>query len=296
MKRPVVLITGASRGIGKATALAFARAGWQVAITARTVSEGQTHAFQVPTHNGQQLPGSLATTLAELQGAGAEALAIPMDLLDLASVDAALDAVLARFGRIDALVNNAVYQSHRLNAPFLELDADEWARVLQGYVVAPHHLTKRALKVMLAQGHGVIVNVSSGAGESDPPLAACDGGWGVAYGAGKAAFSRMAGVIATEFGGQGIRAYTINPGVVATETLHATLGKNGELARKLGAKAPELPAAVILWLATSEAAASWQKCTIPVADFSLDGDTLHLPSGPARRSRPDKRESTVCTL
>ncbi|MGL6070011.1 SDR family NAD(P)-dependent oxidoreductase [Craterilacuibacter sp.] len=276
--KPVVLVTGASRGIGKATALKFAREGWHVAITARTRTEGQQHVYQVPTRDGQPLPGSLASTLAELQRWDSEALAITMDLLDQVSVDAALDSVLARFGRIDALVNNAVYQSSMLNAPFMELDGAEWARVLQAYVAAPHQLTRRALKVMLEQGSGAIVNISSGAGETDPPLPASQGGWGVAYGAGKAAFSRMAGVIATELGDAGIRAYTVNPGVVATETLKATLGDDGELARRLGANTPELPAAVIHWLASSADTRSWQKCTVQVAEFALHGDTLRIPT------------------
>ncbi|MCP9757814.1 SDR family oxidoreductase [Aquitalea sp. S1-19] len=276
--KPVVLITGASRGIGKATALKFAHEGWHVAITARTQTEGQQHDYQVPTRDGKTLPGSLTGTLAELQHWDSEALAIPMDLLDAASVDAALDAVLARFGRIDALVNNAVYQSRQLNAPFMELDSQEWERVLQAYVIAPHQLTRRTLKVMLEQGSGAIINVSSGAGEADPPLPAAEGGWGVAYGAGKAAMSRMAGVIATELGDAGIRAYTVNPGVVATETLKATIGDNGELARRLGANAPELPAAVIYWLASSTDTQSWQKCTVQVPEFALDGDTLRTPT------------------
>lgn len=270
--KPVVLITGASRGIGKATALAFARAGWHVAITARTELEGQTHDHQVPTRDGKALPGSLATTLAALRAFDPDALAVPMDLLSPASIDAAFSAVMTRFGRIDALVNNAVYQSERLNAPFMALTPDEWARVLQAYVVGPHQLTQHALGAMLAQGSGVVVNVSSAAGETDPPLPATQGGWGLAYGAGKAAFSRIAGVIATEFAGRGVRAYTINPGVVATEALKATIGDDGALARRLGASEPALPAAVILHLVQDDAAGRLQKRTVQVGDYRLGTD------------------------
>ena len=267
---PVVLVTGASRGIGRATALAFARAGWRVAIAARTQSPGERHAHSVLSRDGAPLPGSLAETAHAIEATGGEVLAVPLDLLDLASVDTALDTVLAHFGRIDALVNNAIYQSATLNASFLDITDAEWQRVFTGYVHAPYRLTRRALEQMLAQGSGVIVNVSSGAGEADPPIPAAEGGWGFAYGAGKGAFSRMAGVIATEHRGSGVRAYTVNPGVVATEALKATIGDNGELARRLGAADPALPAAVILMLAENDGAGALQKRTVQVPDYRLD--------------------------
>lgn len=108
--KPRVLVTGASRGIGKATALAFARAGFDVAITARTEVEGQGGANALLGRDGKPLPGSLATTLAELQAAGARAIALPMDLLDTASIDAALARLQSEFGGVDVLVNNAIYQ------------------------------------------------------------------------------------------------------------------------------------------------------------------------------------------
>ncbi|NDV12707.1 SDR family NAD(P)-dependent oxidoreductase [Crenobacter caeni] len=274
---PVVLVTGASRGIGRATALAFARAGWRVAIAARTQNSGERHAHQLATRDGTPLAGSLAETAHAIEAAGGEVLAVPMDLLDIASVDAALDAVLARFGRIDALINNAIYQSASLNAAFLEIDDGELQRVFTGYVQAPFRLTRRALERMLAQGAGVIVNVTSGAGETDPPLPAAKGGWGYAYGAGKGAFSRMAGVIATEHQGSGVRAYTVNPGVVATEALKATIGDNGELARRLGAADPALPAAVILMLAEGDVGGALQKRTVQVPDYRLDDSGRAVP-------------------
>ena len=103
----VVLITGASRGIGAATAVAFARKGWRVAITARSASEGQRLDHQLRRPDGALMAGSLASTAAAIRGAGAEAFAHPMDLMEAASLDAAFDAVLAHFGRIDIVVNNA---------------------------------------------------------------------------------------------------------------------------------------------------------------------------------------------
>ena len=258
----VVMITGASRGIGKATALAFARAGFDVAITARTQVEGQHSDHALTTPDGRPLPGSLATTMAELAVFGGRTLAVPMDLLESTSVDNAVDRVLATFGRVDVLINNAIYEGQDINAPFLKLDEATLARVCQGYVLAPFRLTRRILEAMLAADGGTIINVGSGAGERDPPFPPDQGGWGFGYGAGKAAFARMAGVIATEFGNRGIRAFTINPGVVVTEALMATIGDKGALAIQQGSAPPKVPAEVMLWLATRPEADALQKHTI----------------------------------
>ena len=98
-------MTGASRGIGRECALAFARAGFDVAITARTVREGEGRAAP-RTRQGEQVipvPGSLETTVAEIESFGVRALAVPMNLLDLASVRGAGERVLAEWGHVDVL-------------------------------------------------------------------------------------------------------------------------------------------------------------------------------------------------
>ena len=248
---PVVLITGASRGIGAATAVAFGRAGWRVAITARTQTEGQALSHQLRRPDGTLLAGSLATTAQAVQATGAEVFTHAMDLMDKASLDRALDAVLAHYGRIDLLINNAVYQDREMNALLLQLEDDMLERTLQGNVVAPFHLARRLLPTLLAQGGGQIINVCSGAGQYDPPVPADQGGWGFAYGASKAALIRLAGCIRRELGGQGVRAYSVNPGVVATEAVTATLGDDGTLAQRYGALPPEAIAQALLWLATN---------------------------------------------
>lgn len=252
----VVFITGASRGIGAATAEAFARAGWRVAIAARTHDSGQPLAHQLRRPDGQLLAGSLATTAAAVQACGAEVFAHAMDLMDSASMDAALDAVLAHFGRIDLLINNAVYQDREINAMLLELDDAALQRTLLGNVVAPFHLARRLLPTLLAQGGGQIINVCSGAGQSDPPIAANQGGWGFAYGASKAGLARLAGCINREHGAQGVRAYSVNPGLVTTEAVTATLGEDSALAQRYGAVSPSAIAASLLWLATDPRAAA----------------------------------------
>ena len=254
------MVTGASRGIGRATAMAFAKGGFDLVITAR--AENRKRDGELTDALGQPLAGSLADTETALLHLGAKVLALPMDLLDSASIDQAAAQALAHFGRIDVLINNAIYQGIDINASLADLRPDTLLRVWQAYLQAPLQLTLLLLPAMLAAGKGSIINVSSGAGESDPPLPTGQGGWGFAYGAGKAALSRLAGVIAAEYGSQGIFAYTVNPGIVNTEALRASIGEDGELARRYGATPPELPAAVLLWLATSELAPQFQRQTV----------------------------------
>ena len=266
----VAFITGASRGIGRATALAFARAGFDVAISARTLEEGESHQHALRNPDGTPLPGSLAATAAAIRELGRQVFVVRMDLLDADSVCAACAAVLEHFGRIDVLVNNAIYQGSDLNLPFLELAPDTLLRVYQGYLLAPFLASRAVLPQMLERGDGVIINVTSGAGESDPPVAAGRGGWGYAYGAGKATVSRLSGVLTTELGERGIRAFTLNPGVVSTEALMATIGDQGVIALRGGVAPPEVPAQVMLWLATAAEAAAFQKRTIAAQPFALE--------------------------
>lgn len=266
----VAFITGASRGIGRETALAYARAGFDVAISARTLEEGETHEHSLSYADGRPLSGSLASTAAAIRELGREALAVRMDLLDEQSVRDAAAAVLKHFGRVDVLINNAIYQGNDLNSPFMELSTATLERVFKGYLLAPTVLTQCILPSMIAQGGGVVINMTSGAGESDPPVAAGKGGWGYAYGAGKGAVSRLSGVLSTEFGEQGIRAFTVNPGVVTTEALQATIGDQGVIAMRRGVAPPEVPAAVLCWLGTAAAAAEFQKRTIQAQPFALE--------------------------
>ncbi len=256
---PVVFVTGASRGIGAATALAFGQAGWRVAISARTQAEGQVLDHQLRRPDGAVLAGSLATTAAAVRATGAEVFSRSMDLMDGASLDAAADAVLAHYGRIDLLINNAVYQDRESNALLAALDDAGLQRTLWGNVVAPFHLVRRVLPAMVAQGGGQVINVSSGAGRNDPPVAADRGGWGFAYGASKAALARLAGCINCEYGDRGVRAFSVNPGLVSTEAVSATLGDGGVLEQRLGAMKPPAIAAALLWLATDARAAALAK-------------------------------------
>lgn len=265
----VAFITGASRGIGRATALSFARQGFDIVLSARTLNEGEKHEHALTTAEGLPLAGSLLETAALVEKLGRKAWTIRMDLLDAESVLSAAATAVDQAGRVDVLVNNAVYQGKDLNSPFMELGADTLERVFQGYMLAPFLLSQRIAAHMASRGDGVIINITSGAGETDPPVAAGRGGWGYAYGAGKAAVSRLSGIITTELGGQGLRAYTVNPGVVTTEALKATIGEKGVIALRNGSAPPDVPAAVICWLACKDVEGTHQKTTINAQPFAL---------------------------
>jgi len=266
----IAFVTGASRGIGRATALAFAREGYDVAISARSIDDGARHEHEVIAADGTPLTGSLRSTAAAIEALGRKVWLVPLDLLDENSAKQAVEQVAKECGRIDVLVNNAIYQGSDLNHAFLDLTAEILDRVYRGYVQGPVTLTQGIARLMVAQGAGVIINVSSGAGESNPPVSADKGGWGYAYGAGKAAVSRLAGIINVELGAKGLRAYTINPGVVATEALKATIGDQGIAALGGMAAPPEVPAAAILWLATADHAGRYIKRTVDAQKIALD--------------------------
>ena len=266
----IAFVTGASRGIGRATAIAFAREGYDVAISARSIDDGSQHQHQVIAHDGTALTGSLRATAAEIEALGRKAWLVPLDLLDETSALQALEQVRHECGRVDVLVNNAIYQGSDLNSAFLDLSAETLDRVYRGYVQGPVALTQGIARLMVAQGQGVIINISSGAGEHNPPVSAEKGGWGYAYGAGKAAVSRLSGVLNIELGAQGIRAYTVNPGVVATEALKATIGDQGIAALGGAAAPPHVPAEAIVWLAKSDHAGRYVKRTDDAQKLALD--------------------------
>jgi len=254
----VAFVTGASRGIGRATAIAFAKAGYRVAFTARKLGKKNTSRISTNTY----VEGSLQETASMIERLSAEAFPVQMDLLSQDSVDQAIVKVLEHFGRIDVVINNAIYQGPDLNASLLDLTSSTLEKVARAYISAPVQIAQALIPLMLQQGGGCIINITSGVGEKDPPISASQGGWGYAYGAGKAAVSRLSGIISREHGKQGIRAFTVNPGVVNTETLRATIGEQGASALAKSIVEPEVIADVLLWIAENQDADKMQYQTI----------------------------------
>lgn len=222
-RRPTALVTGASRGVGKGIAVALAAAGYDVAITARTVHEGTA----VSPESGGTLPGSLDTTRADVEALGARCVTVPMDLLDLDSLASTVDTVFDAFdGRVDVVVNNAIYSGSGNDRRFGEVAVDDIVKRVNGNVTAQLLITHRALNLMLSspaqRDHGgTFLNITSGAGQHTPPKVAGEGGWALVYAATKAGFHRIADMLALEYGDRGIRAINVNPGFVATERVLA---------------------------------------------------------------------------
>ncbi|MGY1814531.1 SDR family NAD(P)-dependent oxidoreductase [Blastococcus sp. SYSU D00820] len=253
-RRPVALVTGASRGIGRAIALALARAGYDVAFTARTVEEGQgvvEPRSSADPRRAIPVPGSLATTVAQVRACGVRALPVPMDLLDPASVRAAADRVHAAWGPVDVLVNNAITHLAGEHDRLLDLDSDVAARTMAGNFLAQLVLVQAVLPPMVAAGGGTVVDLASGSATTDPPAPPGEGGWGLAYAASKAAFGRLAGAIDVEYRGAGVRAFNLDPGFVVTDA-GAARGGTGAIAGAGFAPTPETAAgAAVVWLATA---------------------------------------------
>jgi NAD(P)-dependent dehydrogenase (short-subunit alcohol dehydrogenase family) len=245
--RPTVLVTGASRGIGKATAIAFAEAGYDVAITARTLRAGEGR-DDSDSGNGQPIPGSLEETGAAIEAAGTRALLVAADLFDHESLERAVRTAIETFGYLDVIVNNAVDTGPGSMVLIEDLTVEQLHSKLTGNVTSQFVVVKAALSSMLARGHGTIINITSHAGVIDPPAPAGSGGWGMAYAASKAAFHRFATFLALELGERGIVAYNLSPGFVDTERQLINAKKIG-LGGYHGAP-PSVPAAVAVWLAT----------------------------------------------
>ncbi len=238
------MVTGASRGIGRAGALALAEQGFDVVVTGRTVHEGEGRAGDVV------LPGSIERTAAEVEARGRRALALPMDVTDRASVRAAFDAATDAWGRIDVLVNNAPYSGPGSDARVLDIDLGTAMRMLEGNYVNQLYLAQLALPAMLEAGAGTIINLGSGSALVPPPAPAGEGGWSLAYCASKAALHQVAVVIDVEFRGRGVRAFTLEPGFIVTERSRAT-GGSASYEQYFAGDPPEVGGVVIAWLATS---------------------------------------------
>ena len=220
-RRPVAMVTGASRGIGRGISIALAKSGYDLVITGRTVVEGTA----VNPATGRMLSGSLATTAAQASGHGAAVAIIEADILNLDDVEPSFKRCLTACNdHIDLLINNAVYVGPGNDIRFADTNPDDIVHRSNGNLVAPLLLTHAFLQHALSNPRhpetgwrATILNVTSDAGQRTPERTADDGGWSLMYAATKAGFHRMADMLALEYGNDGIRSLNINPGLVATE-------------------------------------------------------------------------------
>ncbi|HVM67165.1 MAG TPA: SDR family oxidoreductase [Acidimicrobiales bacterium] len=270
-------VTGASRGIGAACAIALARAGFDVAISARTVETGEEreHSPTLRRSDTTPLPGSLTETSAAVEAAGRAALVVPADLLDRASLERAAAATLEAFGRIDVVVHNGRYVGAGHMDRILDTPVELVERQLYANTIGALVLTKAFLPTMLEQRSGTIVTITSAVAYADPLAPAGGGGWGLGYGASKAALHRVAGVLNAEHADDGIRAFNVQPGMIDTER---TLMESGAYGFGGWGAPAEVVGAVVAWVATDARADRYRDETIE-AQF-LCHELGLLPSWP----------------
>ncbi len=252
---PVAIVTGASRGIGRAGALALAEAGYDVVVSARTVREGEGVAEpnSVREHTTLAVPGSLERTAQEVEERGQRALIVPMDLIDVDSVTALPATVMAEWGRIDVLFNNAIFRGVGTLDRITDLTVESMTNLLAGNFMHQILLIQQVIPHMLAAGGGTIIDMVSGSARLDPAGPPGEGGWGILYSASKAAFGRVAGGVNAEYRAQGIKAFNVDPGNVVTEARKAAK-PDDEYSSGYGSEPAEATGKVVAWLATDPTA------------------------------------------
>ena len=190
----VAVITGAGAGIGKACALRFAAAGATVAVASLLADECKA-------------------VVTEIKSGGGNALSCPCDVTQPRQINDTLGQIQAELGRVDILLNNA---GGAMPVAFIEQDDAYYRQVMKLNLESVHYAIRAALPIMLQQGSGNIISISSGAGINYVPGL-------ISYGAAKAGLTQLTRGIAVEYGGQGIRANAIAPGLMDTEGVRAWL-------------------------------------------------------------------------
>jgi NAD(P)-dependent dehydrogenase (short-subunit alcohol dehydrogenase family) len=234
----VALVTGASRGIGRALAFALAGRGASVVVAARTLEPGSG-----------RLAGSLRETADAIRAVGQEAFPVACNLDDVAQVGDLAATALGWMGRIDVLVNNAAFLGKATFHSLDELSLVNWQRQLNVNVTAPLLLAKALVPAMRDAGRGVIVNVTSAAGdlfEGNVP--------GIPYGTTKAALNRLTLALSRDLRADGIAVLAVDPGHVRTEVALQAAQHPGWEINIDDAHLPEVAAGAIADLVEREAA------------------------------------------
>src|SRR5512143_4341175 len=227
--RKVAFITGASRGIGRGCALELAKRGFDLVLTARTVTgqERFEYSSTLKRPATKPLPGSLQETAREVEALGAAAAVAKLDLSVREDWPAAVQAALDRFGRIDVLVNNGRYIGPGHMDFFEDTPVELIEQMILCNVTAPLHLIKLCLPIMKRQGGGIVINVTSSAGDRETPAPIGQGGWGLGYSVTKAAFNRSVPGLAKELRQDNIAVIGLMPGFVGTERMAIELKEYG---------------------------------------------------------------------
>jgi NAD(P)-dependent dehydrogenase (short-subunit alcohol dehydrogenase family) len=234
----VAIITGASRGIGKAIALHLALAGYDIAVAARSV-EGASGG----------LPGTIDETCAQARRLGRKALAVRCDLGRREDLDGLIDQTLARFGRVDVLVNNALYRGEAHWSPFPAAPWPEVEALIQINLEAPMYLAQRAFPHMAAQGGGLIANVTSGGARNENAGMPGQGATSLYYPVSKAGLDRFALGFAKEGRAHNIAAVNFDPGHTLTEQMMSGATPNRGFDRS-DTQSVHVTARAIAWVAT----------------------------------------------
>lgn len=283
----VAMVTGASRGIGKACAIALAEAGFDVAVAARTVDGGQPQEISesVGTSDVRPLPGSLRETAEQIEEIGRRVLVVPVDLLNFDDIDRLFEATMERFGRIDVLVNNARWVGQGYKDPFLDTPFEVYQDSFTVNALAPIYLLKRVVPQMVAQGSGVILDISSRAGHNESQKDVT-GDWrgatGLAYGVSKAAFNRLAPGLAKELRQYGIAVVNVEPGDVSVER-KAT--QRGEEFAPETMEPPEAAGRSCAFIATSQEPMFYSGLTVFAPAFAVEHGLMDPDDIPSARGR-----------
>jgi NAD(P)-dependent dehydrogenase (short-subunit alcohol dehydrogenase family) len=193
------LITGASRGIGRAIALAYARAGSDVAVLARGTDE-------------------LKELANEIEVLGRRCLVLTCDVSDRDQAERAVEAAVEEFGRLDILVNNA--GSIGAFGPFLDLELSDWETALDTNVKATIYFCRAAGRHMTARGSGVVINMASVSGVAGVPMLSH-------YALTKAAIISLTSSLGSEWADTGVRVNAIAPGWIDTKLTETVVSNPG---------------------------------------------------------------------
>jgi NAD(P)-dependent dehydrogenase (short-subunit alcohol dehydrogenase family) len=252
------LVTGASRGIGRAIALAYAKAGADVAVLARSGAE-------------------LETLVAEIRDEGRVALDIKCDVTNPEEVAAAVDSALAGLDKIDILVNNA--GGPLFNAPFLDIRPDGWQRAIELNLFSVVAFCQAVGAHMVGRSTGSIINIDSiGADHPGPTVSP--------YCAAKAGVVNLTYVLAQEWGGAGVRVNAVSPGWIHT-AINRAVFDHPEVSARVADRIPlgrwgepDDVVGVAVWLA-SDASSYVTGAHIPI-DGGVGVVAPQAPGGPTR--------------